>query len=70
MLTSKSMELLIDLVEIKLGSMEAVDSSDRKTLRDLEACRKELTAIMPRGATAPAPPGNLGSIDTHASQGV
>jgi hypothetical protein len=45
MLTRKSLELLIDLVEIKLGSMEVFDRDDQKIMRDLEACRKELTAI-------------------------
>lgn len=45
MLSRKSLELLIDLVEIKLGSMEVSDRDDQKILRDLEACRKELSAI-------------------------
>ena len=60
MLTRKSLELLIDLVEIKLGSMEVFDRDDQKIMRDLEACRKELSAIgRPRQSTAapsvPAP---------------
>ncbi len=45
MLTRKSLELLIDLVEIKLGSMEVFDRDDQRIVRDLEACRNELTAI-------------------------
>ncbi|MFO0986780.1 MAG: hypothetical protein U1F37_05375 [Alphaproteobacteria bacterium] len=45
MLTRKSLELLIDLVEIKLGSMEVFDRDDQRIVRDLEACRKELTAM-------------------------
>lgn len=45
MLTRKSLELLIDLVEIKLGSMEVFDRDDQKIMRDLEACRKELSAM-------------------------
>jgi hypothetical protein len=53
MLTRKSLELLIDLVEIKLGSMEVFDRDDQKILRELEACRKELAAIT-RRAQAPA----------------
>jgi hypothetical protein len=53
MLTRKSLELLIDLVEIKLGSMEVFDRDDQKIMRDLEACRKELSAIgRPRQSTA------------------
>jgi len=57
MLTRKSLELLIDLVEIKLGSMEVFDRDDQKIVRDLEACRKELSAMeRPRAAAAaPAP---------------
>ena len=35
MLTRKSLELLIDLVEIKLGSMEVFDRDDQKIMRDL-----------------------------------
>ena len=45
MLTRKSLELLIDLVEIKLGSMEVFDRDDQKIMRYLEACRKELSAM-------------------------
>ncbi len=55
MLTRKSLELLIDLVEIKLGSMEVFDRDDQKIVRDLEACRKELTAMSrPRPAAVAA----------------
>ena len=56
MLTRKSLELLIDLVEIKLGSMEVFDRDDQRIVRDLEACRKELSAMgRPARATAPMP---------------
>ena len=55
MLTRKSLELLIDLVEIKLGSMEVFDRDDQKILRDLEACRKELSAIGRKSVSAPQP---------------
>ena len=50
MLTRKSLELLIDLVEIKLGSIEVFDRDDQKIVRDLEACRKELSAMTRRPA--------------------
>jgi hypothetical protein len=53
MLTRKSLELLIDLVEIKLGSMEIFDRDDQRIVRDLEACRKELSAIARPRQTAP-----------------
>lgn len=58
MFTRKSLELLIDLVEIKIGYLEASDAEDRRTLSELERCRNELVAItrpQPRamaGATA------------------
>ncbi len=55
MLTRKSLELLIDLVEIKLGSMEVFDRDDQKILRDLEACRKELAGFTRRSMHASAP---------------
>ncbi len=50
MLSKKSVELLIDLVEIKLGSLEIFDRDDRRALRELEACVKELSAIGRRAA--------------------
>ena len=55
MLTRKSLELLIDLVEIKLGSMEVFDRDDQKIMRDLEACRKELSAMSRPRATMAEP---------------
>ena len=55
MLTRKSLELLIDLVEIKLGSMEVFDRDDQKIVRELEACREELSALSHPRAAAPAP---------------
>jgi hypothetical protein len=48
MLTRRSLELLIDLVEIKLGSMEVYDRDDQRIVRELEACRRELAAITRR----------------------
>jgi hypothetical protein len=50
MLTSKSIELLIDLVEIKIGAMEAFDTHDLRSIRELEACRKQLGALLRRAA--------------------
>jgi hypothetical protein len=45
MFTRKSLELLIDLVEIKLGHLEASDAEDRRTMVELERCRRELVAL-------------------------
>lgn len=55
MLTRKSVELLIDLVEIKLGSMEVFDRDDQRIMRELEACRKELSALTRRQVPAAEP---------------
>lgn len=54
MLTNKSLELLIDLVEIKIGAMETFDSHDLKAMRDLESCRKQLASMMRRASGANA----------------
>jgi len=51
MFSRKSLEILIDLVEIKIGSLEAADAEDRRTLSELERCRKELAAITRPQAT-------------------
>jgi hypothetical protein len=59
MLSKKSIELLIDLVEIKLGSIEVFDRDDRRALRELEACLKELAAIGRRPAELEAKAGAL-----------
>jgi hypothetical protein len=41
-LTKKSVEVLIDLVEIKLSCIEVFDTLDRQTVKALENCRCEL----------------------------
>ncbi len=44
-LSRRSIETLIDLVEIKLGCMEVYDRDDARELNVLEACRKELSTL-------------------------
>lgn len=51
-LTRKSLELLIDLVEIKLGALEVTDRDDRKAQRELERCLNELSIETGRGRRA------------------
>lgn len=68
MLTRKSLELLIDLVEIKLGSMEVFDRDDQKIMRDLEACRKELSAISHPRQAAAVQPVTVPSVTVPAAQ--
>ena len=51
-LTRKSLELLIDLVEIKLGALEVTDRDDRKAQRELERCLNELSVVTGRARRA------------------
>ena len=50
-LTKKSVEALIDLVEIKLSCIEVFDGQDVNTVRRLERCREELYALLGRTPT-------------------
>lgn len=45
-LSKKSVETLIDLVEIKLSCIEVFDTHDNRTLQQLEQCRRELYGLM------------------------
>ena len=47
-LTTKSVETLIDLVEIKLSCIEIMDRDDARTVKSLEHCRGELYALIGR----------------------
>ncbi|MEX0815405.1 MAG: hypothetical protein WD014_06990 [Dongiaceae bacterium] len=46
-LTKRSVETLIDLVEIKLSCIEVFDREDSRELAALEAARRELQALVP-----------------------
>ena len=46
-LTKRSVETLIDLVEIKLSCIEVFDREDSRELVALEAARRELQALVP-----------------------
>lgn len=55
-LSKKSIETLIDLVEIKLGTMEVWDREDKRAVRDLQNCLKELSSGgTPRRLPSPEP---------------
>jgi hypothetical protein len=45
-LTRKSVEELIDLVEIKLSCIEVFDTQDRQSVGRLEQCRRELYELV------------------------
>lgn len=44
-LSNRSLETLIDLVEIKLSCMEVFDRDDAREVASLEGCLKELREI-------------------------
>ena len=44
-LSKRSIEMLLDLVEIKLSYMDISDREDAKDLQVLERCREELRAL-------------------------
>ena len=60
-LSRSSVEMLLDLVEIRLGCVEVYDREDRRELRALERARAELSALLGRKApTVPAQTGRAG----------
>ena len=55
-LSRKSVETMIDLVEIKLSCMEIFDNNDNRAVKRLEQCRSELydlTGRAPHGEVIP-----------------
>jgi hypothetical protein len=56
-LTKRSVETLIDLVEIKLSCIQVFDRDDAKELAALEQARRELVALVPgrAGTVVPFP---------------
>jgi len=55
-LTKRSVETLIDLVEIKLSCLQVFDRDDAKELAALEQARRELIALVPGRAAATVVP--------------
>lgn len=51
-LSKRSIETLLDLVEIKLSCIEVFDREDQRELHSLEAAKRELAAMMPARAAA------------------
>ena len=44
-MSKKSVETLLDFVEIKLSSMQVLDREDARELPLLESCRRDLLAL-------------------------
>jgi len=55
-LTKRSVETLIDLVEIKLSCLQVFDREDAKELAALEQARRELIALVPGRAASTVVP--------------
>jgi hypothetical protein len=45
-------EMLVDLVEVRLDAMAALDRDDRREVRMLQRCRDELTRLLNNAPTA------------------
>jgi len=52
-MTQRSLDTLIDLVEIKLSCLEIYDKDDARELANLEHCLDELNALAGRNAIRP-----------------
>jgi hypothetical protein len=56
-LSRRSLETLLDLVEVKLSCMEVIDREDAREFNLLEGCKRELLAFKAAARTAlPAVP--------------
>ena len=44
-MSKRSLETLLDLVEIKLSAMQILDREDAKELTQLENCRRDLLSL-------------------------
>ena len=44
-MSKRSLETLLDLVEIKLSAMQILDREDAKELTQLEYCRRDLLSL-------------------------
>ncbi|MGH6954087.1 MAG: hypothetical protein ACREGL_07895 [Alphaproteobacteria bacterium] len=57
-LSKRSIETLIDLVEIKLSCMQVLDRDDAREQTLLESCRRELQALLGSGRAGAAASGH------------
>lgn len=62
MLTSKSAETLIDLVENKLSCLEVWDREDARERKALEIALKELMAFGPGAERVPGPGAEIAAL--------
>lgn len=55
-LSKRSIETLLDLVEIKLSCIEVFDREDARELASLEVARRQLQALLPQTSRADVVP--------------
>lgn len=55
-LTTHKLDILVDLVEIKLSCMEVHDKADKREFNCLETCREELLQLRQGSAKTNASP--------------
>jgi hypothetical protein len=66
-LSKRSIETLIDLVEIKLSCLDVFDREDAREKACLENARRELVAMMAaKRAIAPAPAAGFGAVTSSS----
>jgi hypothetical protein len=56
-ISKRTLETLVDLVEIKLGYLEVYDREDSQELAHLKRCRSELKTIISGASQGPAASG-------------
>ena len=54
-ISKRTVETLLDLVEMKLSCMQVSDREDQRELAQLETCRRELRSLMALAASAGRP---------------
>mgnify|MGYP007025802697 CR=1 FL=1 len=63
-ISERTVETLLDLVEVKLSYMQVSDREDQRELSQLESCRRELRGLMAAVPAAKARP-DAESIAAH-----
>jgi hypothetical protein len=64
-ISQRTLDTLVDLVEIKLSCLEIYDREDSRELQNLERCRDELLNMTQKLGTSPA---EVVDIDTKKSR--
>ena len=65
MISKRTVETLLDLVEVKLSYMQVSDREDQRELAQLENCRRELRGLM--GMMVPVARSRRAALDSAAA---